>query len=222
MQDLFSYKENPREKNGNNQRTVWRQGYFGLIKSTVRFEKWNDIIEQALPVYDKPEPMAGGTGRSAWRTRPPVNPKNQGGARRTAQISTRSTSAEEPLGIAAQELEATIAARAGDRKKAYIVRKAADRERTALYGAAGLSAAGGRRMGKRGARAERLRQRERSTARRWSRPGSGRAFFGLAASLQVRARVATRGPRGSAPPRRGQRGREPAQMQQLRTGTAAT
>ena len=61
VQDLFSYKENPREKNGNNQRTVWRQGYFGLIKSTVRFEKWNDILDgKTLPVYDKPE-------QNGWR-----------------------------------------------------------------------------------------------------------------------------------------------------------
>src|SRR6185295_2406255 len=35
VQDLFTYKENPRERNSNNQRNVWRQGYFGLIKSTV-------------------------------------------------------------------------------------------------------------------------------------------------------------------------------------------
>jgi hypothetical protein len=36
VQDLFTYKDNPRERSGNNQRTVWRQGYFGMIKSVVR------------------------------------------------------------------------------------------------------------------------------------------------------------------------------------------
>ena len=91
VQDLFTYKENPRERNGNNQRTVWRQGYFGLIKSTVRFEKWNEILDgKTIPVYDKPE-------QNAWRhwaigpgvLRDRAARESEGDARRHAQGSRR-------------------------------------------------------------------------------------------------------------------------------------
>ena len=61
VQHLFTFKENPRERAGNSQRGVWRQGYFGLIKTLVRFEKWNEILDgTTMPVYDKPE-------QQAWR-----------------------------------------------------------------------------------------------------------------------------------------------------------
>ena len=59
VQHLFTFKENPRERSGNNQRGVWRQGYFGLIKTVVRFEKWDAIQDgTTIPVYDKPEQQA--------------------------------------------------------------------------------------------------------------------------------------------------------------------
>jgi tetratricopeptide (TPR) repeat protein len=97
------------------------------------------------------------------------------------------TSAKEPLGIAAQELEATIAVRAGDRKKAYeLYRKAADRESNILYteppayprpvveGWGNVALA----LGDYATAEQAYRQAlERE-------PGSGRAFFGLAASLE--------------------------------------
>src|SRR5436190_4912962 len=51
VQHLFTFKENPRERSGNNQRGVWRQGYFGLIKTVVRFEKWDAIQDgKTIPV----------------------------------------------------------------------------------------------------------------------------------------------------------------------------
>ena len=136
------------------------------------------------------------------------------------------TSAKEPLGIAAQELEATIAARAGDRKKAYeLYRKAADREANILYteppayprpvveGWGNVALALGDYATAEKAYREAL-ERE---------PGSGRAFFGLAASLDG----AGQDDRGAG------RARERAakawanadanlpQMQKLRTSTAA-
>ena len=49
-----------------------------------------------------------------------VNPKSQAALADLHKDVDAVTSAKEPLGIAAQELEATIAAR-GDRKKAYIL-----------------------------------------------------------------------------------------------------
>src|SRR5207244_1132845 len=52
VQHLFTFRENPRERGGNNQRGVWRQGYFGLIKTVVRFEKWDEIQDgRMFPVY---------------------------------------------------------------------------------------------------------------------------------------------------------------------------
>ena len=209
VQDLFTYKENPRERNSNNQRTVWRQGYFGLIKSMVRFEKWNEIIDgKTIPVYDKPE-------QNAWRHWAMGLAYSATGQADKAKATLADmhkdldavTSAKEPIGIAAQELEATIAARAGDRKKAYeLYRKAADREANILYteppayprpvveGWGNVALALGDYATAEKAYREAL-ERE---------PGSGRAFFGLAASLEGQGKNAeAQDARASAPPRRG-------------------
>jgi tetratricopeptide (TPR) repeat protein len=188
VQDLFTYKENPRERSGNNQRGVWRQGYFGLIKSTVRFEKWNEILDgKTLPVYDKPEQQAWrhwAIGLASSATGQAANAKDALAAMQKDLDAV--TSSKEPIGIALQELEATIAARAGDRKKAYeLYRKAADREAAMLYteppayprpvveGLGNVALALGDHAAAEKAYRETL-ERE---------PGSGRAYFGLAAAL---------------------------------------
>lgn len=188
VQHLFTFKENPRERAGNNQRGVWRQGYFGLIKTVVRFEKWEAIQDGAtIPVYDKPE-------QRAWRHwalgLAQANTGQIDRAKATLADMHKDlssvTSAKEPIAIAAQELEATIAARGGDRKKAYeLYRKAADREAAMLYteppayprpvveGWGNVALALGDY-----ATAEKA---YRETLAR--EPGSGRAYFGIAASL---------------------------------------
>jgi tetratricopeptide (TPR) repeat protein len=188
VQDLFTYKENPRERAGNNQRGVWRQGYFGLIKSTVRFEKWNEILDgKTLPVYDKPEQQAWrhwAIGLAASATGQPE--KARAALADMQKDLDAVTSAKEPIGIGLQELEATIAARAGDRKKASeLYRKAADREAAMLYteppsyprpvveGFGNVALALGDYAAAEKAYREAL-ERE---------PGSGRAYFGLAAAL---------------------------------------
>ena len=227
VQDLFTYKDNPRERNSNNQRTVWRQGYFGLIKSVVRFEKWNAILDgSTIPVYDKPE-------QNAWRHWAMGLAYSANGQQDKAKTTLAEmhkdldavTSAKEPIGIAAQELEATIAAREGDRKKAYeLYRKAADREANILYteppayprpvveGWANVALALGDFATAEKAYREALGRE----------PGSGRAFFGLAASLE-----------GQGKKTEAQTARERAakawanadaslpQVQKLRTSTAA-
>jgi Tfp pilus assembly protein PilF len=195
VQDLFTYKENPRERNGNNQRTVWRQGYFGLIKSTVRFEKWNEILDgKTIPVYDKPEQNAW----RHWAIGLAYSATGQADKAKAALADMHKdldavTSAKEPIGIAAQELEATIAARGGDRKKANeLYRKAADREANILYteppayprpvveGWANVALALGDYATAETAYRDAL-QRE---------PGSGRAFFGLAGALEAQGKNA--------------------------------
>jgi tetratricopeptide (TPR) repeat protein len=188
VHDLLAFKENPRERSGNGQTGPWRQGYFGLIKTVVRFERWNEILDgKTIPVYDKPEQNAW----RHWAMGLAYAATGQMDQAKAALADMRKdldsvTSAKEPIGIGVQELEATIAARSGDRKTGYeLFRKAADREAALLYteppsyprpvveGFANVALAAGDY-----ATAEK-EYREALTRE----PGSGRAFFGLAAAL---------------------------------------
>jgi tetratricopeptide (TPR) repeat protein len=227
VQDLFTYKENPRERGGNNQRGVWRQGYFGLIKSVVRFEKWNEILDgKTIPVYDKPE-------QQAWRHWAMALAYSANGQPDKAKATLAEmhkdldavTSSKEPIGIAAQELEATIAARAGDRKKAYeLYQKAADREAHIMYteppayprpvveGWANVALTLGDYATAEKAYREALKRE----------PGSGRAFFGLAASLEGEGKTAeARTARDRAAKAWANADANLPQVQKLRTSTAA-
>src|SRR6185503_13018035 len=107
-QHLLTFKENPRDRNGNNQTGPWRQGYFSVIKSVVRFEKWNEILEgKTIPIYDKPE-------QNAWRHWATglayANTGQLDKAKATlAELQADLegvTSSKEPIGIGVQELEA--------------------------------------------------------------------------------------------------------------------
>jgi tetratricopeptide (TPR) repeat protein len=227
VQDLFTYKENPREKNSNNQRTAYRQGYFGLIKSVVRFEKWNEVIEgKTIPAYDKPEQNAW----RHWALGLAYSGTGQADKAKAALADMHKdldavTSAKEPIGIAAQELEATIAARAGDRKKAYeLYQKAATREANILYteppayprpvveGWGNVALALGDYAAAEKAYREAL-ERE---------PGSGRAFFGLAAALDGQGKTAeARAARDRAAKAWANADANLPQVQKLRTSTAA-
>jgi tetratricopeptide (TPR) repeat protein len=185
VQHLVSFKENPRERSGNNQLGPYRQGYFGLIKTVVRFEKWNEILDgKTVPVYDKPE-------QNAWRHWA----MGLAYAAKGDMEKAKSTLADmqkdlesatgEPLKIGAVELEATIAARGGDKKKGYeLFRKAADREAAMLYteppsyprpvveGWANVAAAIG----------DTATAEQEYNEALTREPGSGRAYFGLAAA----------------------------------------
>jgi tetratricopeptide (TPR) repeat protein len=226
VQQLLAFKENPRERSGNVQTGPWRQGYFGLIKTTVRFERWNDILDgKTIPVYDKPE-------QNAWRHWAIGLAQAATGQMDKAKATLAEmhkdlegvTSSKEPIGIGAQELEATIAARGGDRKKGYeLFRKAADREAAMLYteppsyprpvaeGWANVALALGDF-----ATAEKA---YRETLGR--EPGSGRAYFGLAASLDGLGKTAdAREARGHAAKAWANADADLPQVQRLRTSTA--
>ena len=41
VRHLMSFKETPRERAGSSQRVTYRQGYYSLIKTLVRFERWD-------------------------------------------------------------------------------------------------------------------------------------------------------------------------------------
>jgi len=192
---LNDFKETPRERSGNNQRNSWRQGYFSLIRSIVRFEKW-DVIQDGttIPIYDRPEQIAWNlwaTGLAQAATG--QLDKARATARDLAEQAKKGDGSRRPLEIAVMELDATIAVRGGDKAKGYdLFRKAADTEAGLLYtepptyprpaveGWANTAAATGDAATAEKAYRETL-QRE---------PGSGRALFGLAAALKAQGKTA--------------------------------
>jgi tetratricopeptide (TPR) repeat protein len=189
VRHVMSFKETPREREGNSQRTAYRQGYFSLIKTLVRFERWDLVLDgTTIPVYDKPE-------QQAWRHWALGLAQAYRGSLDDATAALaelvrnrdQAQATQEPIAIAAQELEATIAARLGDREKAReIFRKAAERETAQLYteppayprpvveGQGNLALLLGDFASAEAAYREAL-ERE---------PGGGRAYFGLAAALE--------------------------------------
>jgi tetratricopeptide (TPR) repeat protein len=155
----------------------------------VRFEKWDAILDgTTIPVYDKSE-------QNAWRhwAMGLAYAATGQADRANAALSDLKkdiaavTSADEPLNIAALELEATIAARTGNAKKGFdLFKRAAAREAAMIYteppayprpvveGSGNVALA----IGEYGAAATAFREAlERE-------PGSGRAYFGLASALE--------------------------------------
>ena len=191
---MNDFKETPRERTSSNQRVTYRQGYYTLVKTLVRFERWNVILDGAtIPVYDRPEQQAW----RLWATGlAQVNTGQIDKARATlGQLSEQVKKAEgskRPLGIAEMELEATIMAHGSDRAKALtLFRKAADTEAALIYteppsyprpvveGMANTALAVGDPVTAEKGYREAL-ERE---------PGSGRAFFGLALALQAQGKT---------------------------------
>jgi len=188
VRHLLGFRETPRERAGDSQRVTWRQGYYGLVKTLVRFEKWDQILDEAtIPIYEKPVQRAW----RAWGIGLAAAAKGDRDRARTAlaeleKARAEATASKGPLTVAALELEATMAARAGDRAKAHdLFRKAADTEAALIYteppsyprpvveGWANVALGLGDY-----ATAERA-----FTEALTREPGSGRALFGLAAAL---------------------------------------
>ncbi len=186
---MNDFKETPRERRGSSQRVAWRQGYFALVKTLVRFERWNEILDgTTIPVYDRPE-------QNAWRVWARGLAYAATGKKAEAQAALKAMTAilprldasRRPLGIAQIELEATIAAQRGDRKKSrHLFAKAAGLEADLLYTeppyyprpvveAWGHAALKLRDWG----------SAEKAYREAVSRePGGGRALFGLAEALR--------------------------------------
>jgi hypothetical protein len=195
VQHLFTFRETPREQAGNSQRVPYRQGYYGLIKTLVRFERWPAILDgRTIPVYDKPE-------QNAWRLwaiglAQAATGKNKEAKATLAELQKQvavATGTGEPLKIAALELEATIAGRGGNRKKANrLFAQAADREARLMY----TEPPSYPRPVVEGWANTALATRDFATAERQYREalnreaGSGRAFFGLAAALRGQGKTA--------------------------------
>jgi tetratricopeptide (TPR) repeat protein len=190
---LMSFKETPRERAGNSQRVTYRQGYYSLVKTLVRFERWDLILDgTTLPIYDRPEQQVW----RLWATGLAHAAFGKMSDARTAHAQLREqlkkvTATVRPLTVAELELDAAIEARGGDRKKAYeLFRQAADMEAALIYteppsyprpvveGWAATAMALGDFQAAEQAYREAL-QRE---------PGSGRACFGIAAALRGQQR----------------------------------
>ena len=188
VQHLLSFKETPREQAGDSQRVTWRQGYYALIKTLVRFERWEALLDPAtFPSYDKPVQRAWrawGSGLAAAATGDLA--RARAALAEFQQARDQATASKGPLAVAALELEAAIAAREGDRAKGYeLFRRAADTEAALIYteppsyprpvvegwGIVALA------LGDYETAVQAFRealQRE---------PGSGRAYFGIAEAL---------------------------------------
>jgi hypothetical protein len=191
---MNEFKETPRERSGSNQRVTWRQGYYALVKTLVRFERWDLILDgTTIPAYDRPEQHAWrlwATGLAQAHTG--QHDKARATLRDLSEQVKKAEGSRRPLGIAEIELEATIAAYSSDRKKAYeLFRKAADTEAALIYteppsyprpvveGMANTALAlGDATIAEAGYREALARE-----------PGSGRAYFGLSAALKAQGRT---------------------------------
>jgi tetratricopeptide (TPR) repeat protein len=195
VRHMLTFRETPRERKGTNQRTPYRQGYYALVKTLVRFERWDLILDgTTIPVYDKPE-------QNAWRLWA-VGLAHAAQARvddaRTAHAQMKEhlktiTASKRPLEIAAIELEATVAARGGDTRRGWeLFRKAADMEAALIY----TEPPSYPRPVAEGFAITALALGDHATAEKAYRevltrePGSGRAYFGIAAALRSQNRLA--------------------------------
>jgi tetratricopeptide (TPR) repeat protein len=192
---MNDYKETPRERRGSSQRVTWRQGYYGLVKTLVRFERWDDILDgKTIPAYDRPE-------QNAWRVwarglalaAKGERKESQAALKELGDLLPKLDASRRPLAIAQMELEATIAANRGDRKRSrYLFGKAAELEAGLLYTEPPsyprpVVEAWGQAS---------LMLRDFTSAEKAYRealvrePGSGRALFGLSAALKGLGRIA--------------------------------
>jgi tetratricopeptide (TPR) repeat protein len=195
VRHMMEFKETPRERSGNGQRTPYRQGYFSLMKTLTRFERWDLVLDgKTIPVYDKPEQLAW----RQWAIGLAHAAQGRADEARKAHEQLREhlkavTASKRPLEIAETELAATIAARTGDRKKGYeLFRKAADMEAALIYteppsyprpvvegfGSTAL-ALGDFAVAEKAYREALSRE-----------PGSGRAFLAIAAALRAQNKSA--------------------------------
>jgi tetratricopeptide (TPR) repeat protein len=191
---MNDFKETPRERAGNNQRVTWRQGYFGLVKTLVRFQKWDTILDgTTIPTYDRPEQQAWrlwATGLAQASTG--QVDKARATLREMSGFVKKADGVKQPLAIAEMELEATVMAYGGDRQKGFaLFRKAADTEAALIYTeppsyprpvAEGFAHAA---LALGDAKVAEEEYREALTRE----PGSGHAFFGIAAALQAQGRI---------------------------------
>ena len=195
VRHMMTFKETPRERKGTSQRTPYRQGYYALVKTLVRFERWDKILDgTTIPAYDRPE-------QNAWRlwaiglahlAQGRVENARTAHAEMKEHLKTI-TASKRSLEIAGLEVEATLAAREGNTRKGWeLFRKAADMEAALIY----TEPPSYPRPVAEGFAMTALALGDFATAERAYRealsrePGSGRAYFGIAAALRGQNKTA--------------------------------
>jgi tetratricopeptide (TPR) repeat protein len=140
---LLELKENPREAAAvDNFYTAYRQGWFGMMRTLVRFEKWDEILDgQTLPLYDKPR-------EQSWRHWARALAYAAKGDLRSAKAESRAMNAAlrevmtktdddipDSLRAARKELDGQLAWAQGKKDRALVLlREAAHMERGLRYG----------------------------------------------------------------------------------------
>jgi tetratricopeptide (TPR) repeat protein len=190
---MNDFKETPRERSGSNQRVTWRQGYTGWSRRSCASRRDVILDRTTIPTYDRPE-------QQAWRLWAIGLAQASTGQVDKARVTLHEMSGyvkkaegvSQPLAIAEMELDATVTAYGGDRQKGFAMfRKAADTEAALIYTeppsyprpvAEGFAHAA---LALGDAKVAEDEYREALTRE----PGSGHAFFGIAAALQAQGRI---------------------------------
>lgn len=140
VRELLTMRENPREREEILGSSAYRQGYFALVKTLVRFEKWDAILSPAsLPKPAKPY-------ETAWyhyaRGLALASRKDDGGAKEEYRLLRASMDALQratngvpaQLGVAMTELEGYIGARGAMRNRGVeVLRIAVGHEDSLFY-----------------------------------------------------------------------------------------
>ncbi|MBI4474763.1 MAG: hypothetical protein HY646_18975 [Acidobacteria bacterium] len=191
--EIMTIKENPRERASVDGSSAYRQGWFVLVKTLVRFEKWDEILDgNTLPRYDRPR-------ENSWyfyaRGLAQATKGNQTGA--SAELAAMEKSLEElkavartippQLDVALMELKGFLDVKAGRTARGLeTMRKAAQMEAALLYTEPPayprpvLEPLGKALLTTRDFKAAESAYRELLA----KEPGSGRALWGIASSLE--------------------------------------
>ncbi len=138
--ELLRIKENPRERASVDGQSTHRQGWFCLMKTLVRFEKWDEILDgQTLPLHDKPREAvwyhwARGLAHSFKGNSAEAEASLREMRKSLETLKDSSKSIPPQLDAARVELEGHIEARSGKREKGLeLLSKAARMENELIY-----------------------------------------------------------------------------------------
>jgi tetratricopeptide (TPR) repeat protein len=137
---LLELKENPREAAAiDNFYTAYRQGWFGLLRTLVHFEKWDEILDgRTLPVYDKPREQAWrhwamGLALAAKGNTRAAKSEAAAMDKALRQLGKKTNSdTPRPLHVAREELKGQVASAAGKADESFRILEAAARQERAL------------------------------------------------------------------------------------------
>lgn len=139
---LLDYKETPREQRQiDNYRTAWRQGWFAIMRTLVQHEKWDMILDgTSLPAYDKPRERAWRHWALALAQAAKQNPDAVAAEAKLMEAALKDYKEKvkqdppEPLLVARAELDAHLALSEGKLEKAFkLLERTATKERALRY-----------------------------------------------------------------------------------------